>query len=137
MLHPRKTAPPGWRVPMIVGSVVRLGYGIGAAIAPLGMCRRRLAPSVHEMPDPRMNLRGFGGALSAIALYTLASARSPDRARSLLWLNAGTDACDAAVSLLELRARGKLDRVVVGGLAINITALAWWTLASRTLRGAD
>jgi len=101
------------------------------------MCRRPLAPSVHEIPDPRMTPRGFGGALSAIALYTLAGARSPARARSLLWLNAVTDACDAAVSLLELRARGKLDRVVVGGLCINVTALAWWTLASRTLRGAD
>jgi hypothetical protein len=122
---------------MIVGSLVRLGYGLGAAIAPLGMCRRRLAPAVHDMPDPRMNLRGFGGAQSAIALYALASARSPERARSLLWLNAVTDACDAAVSLLELRARGKLDRVVVGGLGINITALAWWTLAARTLPGAD
>jgi hypothetical protein len=122
---------------MIAGSVVRLGYGLGAAIAPLGMCRRRFAPAVHDMPDARMNLRGFGGALSAIALYTLASARSPERARSLLWLNAVTDACDAAVSLLELRARGKLDRVVVGGLGVNVTALAWWTVATRMLRGAD
>jgi hypothetical protein len=83
-----------------------------------------------------MNLRGFGGALSAIALYTLASARSPERARSLLWLNALTDLCDTAVSLLELRARGKLDRVVAGGIGINLTALAWWTVATRTLQGA-
>jgi hypothetical protein len=84
-----------------------------------------------------MNLRGFGGALSAIALYTIASARSPERARSLLWLNALTDMCDTAVSLLELRARRRLDRVVVGGLAINVAALAWWTLATLALRWAD
>src|SRR5437764_766703 len=116
VLHQRKTAPPAWRVPFLVGSVVRLAYGTGAAIAPSTMSRRRLAPRIYDMPDPRMNLRGFGGALSAIALYTIASARSPERARSLLWLNALTDTCDTAVSLLELRARGKLDRVVVGGL---------------------
>jgi hypothetical protein len=136
MLHPRETIPPAWRVPIVVGSIVRLVYGTGAAIAPSIMSRRRLAPRIYDMPDPRMNLRGFGGALSAIALYTLASARSPERARSLLWLNALTDVCDTAVSLLELRARGKLDRVVAGGLGINLTALAWWTLATRTLQGA-
>src|SRR5207248_9293620 len=137
MLQPSQTTPRRWRVPFVVGSLVRLTYGIGAAVTPAGMCRRRLAPRIHHTPDARMNLRGFGGALSAIALYTLASASSPRHARSLLWLNAITDACDTAVSLLELRSRRRLDRVVLGGLAVNLTALTWWTVAARLLHGAD
>src|SRR5437879_4281265 len=105
-----------WRVPFAIGSVGRLAYGMGAMLAPEWMASRRLAPSLREHPDARMNLRGFGGAQSAIALYTLATATNPRRARSLLGLNAAVDALDAGVTLLERRARGEVDRVVAGGV---------------------
>src|SRR3954467_3512771 len=81
----------GWQVPFMVGGLGRLAYGLGAMLAPEGMAEHQLAPRLHGKPDPRMNLRGFGGAQSAIALYTLAMARTREGARRALALNAATD----------------------------------------------
>jgi|SRR5437660_12389979 len=122
-----------WRVPFLIGSIARLTYGVGAVLAPEWMAGR-LAPSLRDHPDPRMNLRGFGGAQSAIALYTLATSTTPQRARSLLALNALVDGFDAAVSLLEGRARGRVDRIVAGGITVNLAGIACWTAATITLR---
>jgi len=131
----KRRAEIPWRLPILLGSAVRLAYGSAAVIAPSAMSGR-LAPRIHDLPDPRMNLRGFGGALSAIALYTLATARTPERARSVLWLNIVTDAYDTGVSLLELRSRGTVDRVVAGGFGFNVAGLICWTLTAWALRAA-
>ena len=122
-----------WRVAVVVGSVGRLAYGLGAVLAPEWM-GGRFAPSLRGHPDPRMNLRGFGGAQSAIALYTLTSATSEARARDLLRLNALVDGLDTVVSLLEWRDRGKLDEMAAGGIGINIAGLSCWALAYSALR---
>ena len=122
-----------WQVPFIVGGSVRLAYGLGAMLDPEGMAARGLAPQLHDKPDPRMNLRGFGGAQSAIALYTLARARTRDGARQVLALNAATDAFDTVVSGMEGRARGRLDRQVAGGLGLNLAGLLCWSLAALAL----
>src|SRR3954452_9982759 len=97
-----------WRVPFVIGSVARLAYGLGAVLAPEWM-GGRLAPTLRGHPDPRMNLRGFGGAQSAVALYTLVTATSPTAARSPLLLNCLVDTFDTVVSLLERRDRGRFD----------------------------
>lgn len=94
----------------------------------------RFAPTLRDHPDPRMNLRGFGGAQSAIALYTLSRATTPERARSVIALNALADGFDAGVSALEWKARGELDRMAGGGLALNLVSLAFWTWAAAALR---
>ena len=56
-----------WRAAVVVGSTARLAYGLASVLAPEWM-GGRLAPSLRGHADPRMNLRGFGGAQSAIAL---------------------------------------------------------------------
>jgi hypothetical protein len=122
-----------WRMPFVIGSIGRLAYGAGAMFAPEWMAGR-LAPAIEARHDARMNLRGFGGAQTGIALYTLATATTPQRARNVLGLNALVDTLDAGVSLLERRARGELDRVVAGGIAINVAALVCWTAAGVALR---
>src|SRR3954447_5007854 len=122
-----------WRVPFVIGSAGRLAYGLGAMLAPEWMAGR-LAPTLQGHPDPRMNLRGFGGAQTGIALYTLASARTRGQARSLLGLNAAVDAFDAGVSLLERRDRGRTDLMVAGGVAVNVAALICWSAAAAALR---
>jgi hypothetical protein len=122
-----------WKVPVIAGSVARLAYGLGAVLAPEWM-GGRLAPTLQGHPDPRMNLRGFGGAQSAVALYTLAMARTRDGARSAVALNGLVDGCDAVVSALEIRARGRVDLSGGGGVALNVAGLAWWSLAAALLR---
>jgi hypothetical protein len=125
-----------WRLPFVIGSSARLAYALGAVLAPERM-DGRLAPRLHGHPDPRMNLRGFGGAQSGIAIYTLTAARTPQGARSALLLNTLVDGFDAMVSLLEWRDRRGVDRAVAGGLAFNLAGLACWTIAAAALRAGE
>jgi hypothetical protein len=122
-----------WRVPFLVGGLARLAFGAGMMLAPEWM-GGRLAPTLQDHPDPRMNLRGMGGTQTGVALYTLASARSAHSARAALGLNALVDGLDVAVSLLERRDRGELDAMVAGGIAVNVAALLIWTAAAASLR---
>ena len=125
-----------WRVPFVVGGSTRLAYGLGAVLAPEWMSGR-LAPRLHGRPDPRMNLRGFGGAQTAIALYTLTRTASRAEAGDALRLNALVDGMDTVVSLLEWRDRGKFDDMAAGGVAINVAGLTCWAIARAALRAAD
>ena len=122
-----------WRAAFVIGSAARLAYGLGAVFAPEWM-GGRLAPTLRGHPDPRMNLRGFGGAQSAVALYTLIEATTPAGARSALRLNALVDGCDTVVSLLERRDRGRFDEMAAGGVAVNVAGLTCWAIARRALR---
>ena len=121
-----------WQVPFMIGSAARLAYGVGCVLAP-GWMSDRLAPAVRDA-EARMNLRGFGGAQSGIALYTLATARTEGGARSALVLNALVDGFDAVVSTLEIRDRGRLDILGAGGVAVNVAGLVCWTTAGLALR---
>ena len=124
-----------WRAALVVGSAGRLAYGLGCVLAPEWM-GGRLAPSLRDHADPRMNLRGFGGAQSGVALYTLTKASSEDGARDAILLNLLVDGMDCAVSLLEWRDRGKFDDMAAGGVAFNITGLTCWAFARAALRKA-
>jgi hypothetical protein len=121
-----------WRVPFVVGSAARLAYGVASVLAPEWM-GGRLAPTLRGHPDPRMNLRGFGGAQSAVAVYTLTTATTHAGARDALRLNMLVDGFDAAVSLLEWRDRGRLDLMAAGGIALNVAGLTCWALAHSAL----
>jgi len=123
-----------WRTPFIAGSVARLAYGLGAMLAPEWMAANRLAPSLRGHPDPRMNLRGFGGAQSGIALYTLAASRTREGARDALRLNLLVDAFDAGVSALEIRDRGRVDYVAAGGVIVNVVGLVLSLADAAALR---
>jgi hypothetical protein len=141
IIHPRygisarANMTNAWRMPFVIGSIGKLAYGAGAMFAPEWMAEHHLAPTLQGHADPRMSLRGFGGAQSGIALHTLATTTSPQAARTVLRLNILVDTFDAGVSLLEWRARGALDRVVAGGVAVNIAALICWATAAVTLPG--
>jgi hypothetical protein len=123
-----------WRVPLTIGSVGRLAYGLGSIFAPEWMAANQLAPTLRGEPDARMNLRGFGGAQSGIALYTLARARNRAGGRSVLGLNAVVDGFDFCVSMLEVRDRGGIDKVAAGGLVFNFLMLGIWTTTAAKLR---
>ena len=123
----------GWRIPFVVGSAGRLAYGLGSMFAPEWMATNRLAPQLRGHPDPRMNLRGFGGAQTGIALYTLLTATTRSGAQSALRLNALVDGLDALVSMLEIRDRGRVDFMAAGGVAVNVIGVTCWTVAARAL----
>ena len=124
-----------WRKPLVIGSAGRLAYGLGCVLAPEWM-GGRLAPTLRGHAEPRMNLRGFGGAQSGVALHTLRESATPEGARAVLRLNMLVDGFDCVVSLLEWRDRGRLDDMAAGGVVFNVAGLTCWTLALRALRSA-
>ncbi len=122
-----------WRVPVTIASVWRLAYGLGSMLAPEWMAANRLAPTLRDHPDPRMNLRGFGGQHIAIASLTMVAAYRTDLARPALVLNLACETFDAAAAMLELRARGAPDAIAVGGIVIPLAGALTWTAALRRL----
>jgi hypothetical protein len=119
---------------LIGGSLVRLAYGLGAFLAPERMVRAGYAPDTHELADPRLLLRAFGGHLLVTASLTLAAARSRRLARQAATLSLLVDTLDVASAVLEQRARGHRDRTVTGGYQISgagMIAFAWALSALR------
>jgi hypothetical protein len=118
---------------MSAGALFRIAYGVGAIAVP-DLMSRQLAPDIRGHPAGRMNLRGFGGAQTAIGSFTAyAAVVEPRLARAAIGLNLVTDALDSAVSALEWRARGRADRVVAGGVVLNVSGLALGSAALRSL----
>src|SRR5436309_10712236 len=101
---------------MILGSTVRLAYGLAAMVAPHRVAGRLAAAETSSV----MNLRGFGGQHIAIASFTLGAARSRELARPALFLNAGIEVCDALAGALEIRDSGVRDPVAVGGVVLPL-----------------
>jgi hypothetical protein len=112
------------RLSLLVSSAIRIAYGAGSMFAPSAMVSARLAPSTEDRPDPRLLLRGFGGHQLMVAAFSLAALRSERLVRPALALNLMIDGFDAASALLEIRPRGGLDRVVVGGVALSSAGVA-------------
>jgi hypothetical protein len=120
---------------MILGAaaLVRLAYGVGALTAPDWMARAQIAPDVRGQPEGRMDFRGFGALHLSVALCTLRAAIRGRECRTAGALNLSCDVFDTAVGLLEWRDRGGPDRVVLGSLALSVTAMGVWTAALRSL----
>lgn len=115
---------------MVAGATIRLAYGAATLLAPRWVAGRLAAAE----PESVMNLRGFGGQHVAVAVFTLAAARSPRLTAPALKLNAGMDACDALAGALEVRERGAGDSVAVGGVVLPFIGLATWLSSLRALR---
>lgn len=114
---------------MTVGSLARLGYGLGAMFAPRFMAGR-YAPAE---PESVMSLRGFGGQYIGVAVFTVLAARSSDLARPALLLNIGIDVCDAMAGAFEVREKGGGDPIGVGGIVLPAMGLATWLWALLAL----
>jgi hypothetical protein len=117
---------------MTAGGLFRMAYGLGAILAPDAMSLR-LAPDIRNHPAGRMNLRGFGGVQTALGGFTIWAAGDPRHARPALGLNLAADVLDSVVSAMEWRDRGRADRVVVGGVLLNVAGVATWAAALRGL----
>jgi hypothetical protein len=100
-------------------SAVRIAYGLGALLAPGRMVALGLAPDTHELDDPRLTLRAFGGHQLVIGCTTLSAVGSRRLARRAAALSLAIDAMDVTSAIVEQRVRGGRDRTVVGGYAIS------------------
>ncbi|HYB24803.1 MAG TPA: hypothetical protein VED41_13455 [Solirubrobacteraceae bacterium] len=107
--------------------------GAGYLALPDAMARRQLAPDIRGHPDGRMSARGFGALHLGIALGTLRAAARNEGCRAAAVLNLVCALGDTAATLLERRARGSWEPVVLGSVPVDVIDLAWWTNALRYL----
>jgi hypothetical protein len=118
---------------MALGSTVRIAYGVGSLLAPARMVSARYAPNTHDLPDPRLLLRAFGGHQLVVGCLTLAAARTGRHARQVATLSLLIDTLDVASALLEMRTRGQIDQTVLGGIAISTSGILAFAAARATL----
>jgi uncharacterized protein YjeT (DUF2065 family) len=118
---------------MLAGGVVHIAYGAGSLLAPERMVSARYAPDTHDLPDPRLLLRAFGGHLLVSGCLTLAAIRTPRRARSAVALCLLINAFDVTSAILERRARGRSDQTVKGGIALSGSGVLVFAAALRAL----
>jgi hypothetical protein len=115
--------PKSARALLLLGSTVRIAYGLGSLLTPTKMVNAQFAPDTHDLADPRLLLRAFGGHQVVTSCVTFASVRSPAHARSAATLSLLIDTFDVACALLERRTRGANDQSIAGGIAISGTGM--------------
>jgi hypothetical protein len=116
---------------LLVNSLFRLGYGVGALVAPSAMASARMVPDTEDRPDARLFVRGFGAHQLAAGAMALGSLRWRRLERPAMTLAVVIDAVDMVSAAVEARARGRMDVDVAGGLALSAVGAA---TASAVLR---
>lgn len=111
--------PPGARMLLLAGSTARIVYGVGALLAPARMVSAEYAPDTHDLADPRLLLRAFGGHQLVTGCLTLTATRSRRLVRPAATLSLLIDTLDVVSAILEQRARGRRDQTITGGYAIS------------------
>jgi hypothetical protein len=118
-------------------SVIRIGYGVAALIAPskplLG--RVPLAPDTEEFPEARLFVRGFAAHQIGVAIVGLVSLSRPGLRRPGMLLSAATDVADIASALVEVNVRGRLHSDLRDGIAFSSAGLISALAAMRGLAG--
>ena len=114
---------------MLVNGLFRLGYGVGALVAPSAMSAARMVPDTEERPDLRLFVRGFGAHQLAAAALALGSMRWQRLERPAIVLAVVIDAVDMVSAAVEAGARGRIDADVAGGLALSAAGAATATAA--------
>lgn len=120
---------------MLAGGVVHVAYGVGSLLAPEKMVSAQYAPDTHDLADPRLLLRAFGGHLLISGCLMLAAARSPRYAPAAAGLCLLINASDVTSAVLELQARGQHDQTIVGGIALSGAGVVTFAAALRELGG--
>jgi hypothetical protein len=116
---------------LLINSVFRLGYGIGALLSPSAMAKARLTPNTESTPEARLFVRGFGAHQVAVGALGLGSTRSSRLERPALVLAIAVDLADMVSAIVEAGSRGRLDPDVAGGFAFSAAGVATATAALR------
>jgi hypothetical protein len=121
---------------MLIGSLVRIAYGTGSLLTPARMVSARYAPDTHDLADPRLLLRAFGGHQLVTGCLTLTALRSRRLARPAAALSLLIDTLDMTCAILEQRTRGERDQTITGGYAISGAGIITFAAALLSLRSA-
>ena len=114
-----------------MNAVLRLAYGLGAALAPQRMEALRLAPALPERPDGRLFVRAFGGHMILVAVLGLMAVRRGRGEHLAAAAAVAIDNADIGVALIEAQRRGRLGDDLGGGLVISGLGAATAALALR------
>ncbi|MGH2903774.1 MAG: hypothetical protein ACRDK7_09350 [Solirubrobacteraceae bacterium] len=109
---------------MLANSLFRMGYGVGALLAPSMMARLRLAADTHGDPQARLFVRGFGSHQVAVAALGLASERWPTLERPAAFAALTIDTVDMLSAVVESGERGSMDADLTGGLVFSAAGVA-------------
>jgi hypothetical protein len=109
---------------MLVNSLFRLAYGVGALFAPSKMAKLQLAPDTAESPEARLFVRGFGAHQVAVAALGLVSRRWRRLEQPAALAAVTIDAFDMISALIEARDRGQIDADLSGGLVFSTAGVA-------------
>jgi len=119
-----QTPSAGARWLAVVGSLVRISYGLCSLLAPEAIVAAKLAPDTSELADPRLTLRAFGGHQLVVGSLTLAAVRSRRMLRHAALLSLSIDSFDVVSAALEQRVRGKHDPTITWGYLISGAGIA-------------
>jgi hypothetical protein len=125
--------PAGARALMLAGSAGHIAYGLGSLLMPERMVSAHYAPDTHNLADPRLLLRAFGGHLLVSGCLALAATCRPRHARSAAALCLLINAFDVTSAVLELRTRGQSDQTVIGGIALSGAGVLAFATVLRAL----
>jgi hypothetical protein len=117
---------------MLVNSLFRASYGLGALFVPSKMADLKLAANTAEHPEARLFVRGFGAHQIAVAAMGLASRRWRQLEQPAAVTAIAIDAIDMLSALVEAGGRGQMDADLSGGLVFSAAGVATAVAALRT-----
>lgn len=117
---------------MLVNSLFRVSYGLGALFVPAKMAELKLAPDTAEHPGSRLFVRGFGAHQIAVAAVALTGRRWRRLERPAAVAAIAIDVVDMLSALVEARGRGQVDADLSGGLMFSAAGVATAAAALRT-----
>jgi len=117
---------------MLVNSLFRASYGVGALFVPSKMAELKLAADTAEHPEARLFVRGFAAHQIAVAAVGLASRRWRRLEQPAAVAAIAIDAFDMLSALIEARGRRKVDADLYGGLVFSAAGVATAAAALRT-----
>jgi hypothetical protein len=109
---------------MLLNSTFRVGYGVGALLAPAQMTKLQLAADTAEQPAARLFVRGFGAHQIAVAALSLASRRWRALERPAALAAIAIDVADMLSAVAEAGERGQMDPDLTGGLVFSAAGVA-------------
>jgi hypothetical protein len=116
---------------MLVNSLFRASYGLGALLVPSKMAELKLAADTAEHPEARLFVCGFGSHQIAVAAMGLVSRRWRRLEQPAALAAIAIDAFDMISALVEARDRGQVDADLSGGLVFSAAGVATAATALR------
>jgi hypothetical protein len=117
---------------MLVNSLFRMSYGVGALLVPSKMASLKLAADTADRPEARLFVRGFGAHQIAVAAVGLASRRRRGLEQPAAVAAIAIDVADMLSALVEARGRGQVNADLSGGLVFSAAGVATAAVTLRT-----